>query len=41
MYAFVILYVPVQLITHGAAFYLLARSRADTARPRAGDAAIV
>jgi hypothetical protein len=28
LYAFVILYVPLQLITHGAAFYLLARSRA-------------
>jgi len=40
MYAFVILYVPLQAITHVAAFYLLARSSAGAVRPLAGDAAI-
>ncbi|MBW8743714.1 MAG: hypothetical protein JF628_05120 [Sphingomonas sp.] len=40
MYGFVILYVPLQMITHIAAFYLLAGSRPSGVRSSAGDAPI-
>jgi len=39
MYAFVILYVPLQMITHIAAFYLLMGSQPDAVRSFAGDVA--
>jgi hypothetical protein len=38
-YAIPIIYVPLLMITHAAAFYLLARPRASAARAVAGDAA--
>ncbi|KAA1180196.1 hypothetical protein FP026_15225 [Rhizobium tropici] len=37
MYAFPIIYVPLQMITHVAAFYLLARSRPNAASSLTGD----
>ncbi|AYG64930.1 MULTISPECIES: hypothetical protein [unclassified Rhizobium] len=39
MYAFPIIYMPLQMITHLAAFYLLARSRSNMASSLAGDTA--
>ncbi|UCI07386.1 hypothetical protein [Mesorhizobium sp. B1-1-8] len=39
MYAFPIIYMPLQMITHLAAFYLLARSRSNALSSFAGDAA--
>src|SRR5215475_8269834 len=38
-YAIPIIYVPLLMITHGAAFYLLLRPQSQTARAAAGDAA--
>jgi len=38
-YAIPIIYVPVLMITHFAAFYLLVRSRPEVARVLTGDAA--
>jgi hypothetical protein len=40
MYAFLIIYMPLQMITHIAAFYLLARSGSNTVSSFAGDAAV-
>jgi hypothetical protein len=40
-YAIPIIYVPLLMITHVAAFYLLARPQSQTARSRAGGAAAV
>jgi hypothetical protein len=39
MYAFPIIYMPLQMITHLAAFYLFARSRSNAVSSLAGDAA--
>jgi hypothetical protein len=39
MYAFPVLYAPLQIITHVAAFTLLARSQRSAASSLAGDAA--
>jgi hypothetical protein len=39
MYTFLIIYVPVQMITHVIAFYLLVRPQPKAARALAGDAA--